>query len=126
MPAQTAPRTSGAPNFAERRARADARESWERSTKSAPPLAASGGRPFGAILDPARPGMLRRSCCFEKENNTMKRLIYCPWCPKLHEIVEITIERDKLGDEQHIAHVYCDALGREVTARLVLVRRDGR
>jgi hypothetical protein len=80
--------------------------------------------------------MLRRSCCFEKENNTMKRFIHCPVCPKLHEIVEITIECNKSvgrspraqtrGDVQHVAHVYCDVLGKTVSARLELARRDGR
>ncbi|HJU19326.1 MAG TPA: hypothetical protein VJ770_22965 [Stellaceae bacterium] len=52
--------------------------------------------------------------------------IHCPVCPKLHEIVEITIEDDRLGDAQHIAHVYCDALGKTVSARLEIARRDGR
>jgi hypothetical protein len=56
----------------------------------------------------------------------MKRFIHCPVCPKLHEIIEITIEDNRFGDTQHIAHVYCDALGKTVTARLELARRDRR
>jgi hypothetical protein len=49
--------------------------------------------------------------------------IHCPVCPKLHEIVEITVERDRFGDEQHVAHVACDAAGKTVSARLELDRR---
>ena len=56
----------------------------------------------------------------------MKRFIHCPVCPKLHEIVEITVEYNKAGDAQHVAHDNCDALGKTVSARLELARRDGR
>jgi hypothetical protein len=56
----------------------------------------------------------------------MKRFIHCPVCPKLHEINEITVECNKSGDAQHVAHVYCDTLGKTVSARLELARRDGR
>jgi hypothetical protein len=52
--------------------------------------------------------------------------IHCPVCPKLHEIVEITVEGNKADDAEHIAHVYCDALGKTISARLELARRDGR
>jgi phosphoribosyl-AMP cyclohydrolase len=58
----------------------------------------------------------------------MKRFIHCPVCPRSHEIIEITVECNKSGDAQHIAHVYCDcdALGKAVTARRELARRDDR
>ena len=49
----------------------------------------------------------------------MKRFIHCPVCPKLHEIIEITVECNKAGDAQHVAHVYCDALGKIVSPELV-------
>jgi hypothetical protein len=39
MPVQTASRTNGASNFAERRERAKARKFYERSPKLAPPFA---------------------------------------------------------------------------------------
>jgi hypothetical protein len=51
--------------------------------------------------------------------------IHCPVCPRLHEIVEITVDDNRFGDTQHIAHAYCDALGKTVTARLELARRMG-
>ncbi|HJU16774.1 MAG TPA: hypothetical protein VJ770_09925 [Stellaceae bacterium] len=55
----------------------------------------------------------------------MKRFIHCPVCPKLHEIIEITVEDDRLGNAQHIAHVYCDAVDKTISALLELARRDG-
>ena len=50
----------------------------------------------------------------------MTPFIHCPVCPALHPILRITIERDRAGAEQHLAHVACEAAGREITAQLEL------